>query len=306
MTLVLASVNSDAAVMVADCLVSRGTRPVDDEVTKITLITFEDARLAMSFTGLASVGVAKGRRGPALAGTFRTVEWLGDTLLDLGRTHGTMIPTLVALKERLTAEFPPLDLAVADRLLVLGFVGYRYSEGRSIKVVATLGNSSIVNGRYVGKASFDLAIEEVEGAGLLALGRDRAIVEASRLGLARLIEERRPPHGIAEKATEVIREAARQPASGGAIGELCMSVIVYAAPSSTPVSRHHADKPSGIVFLPHAVNVAAGGAFVLDPSISGGLPGEVPRSIVFPTVPRNAPCPCGSGRKYKRCHGRRL
>ncbi|MBV9250530.1 MAG: SEC-C domain-containing protein, partial [Acetobacteraceae bacterium] len=22
------------------------------------------------------------------------------------------------------------------------------------------------------------------------------------------------------------------------------------------------------------------------------------------TTPRNAPCPCGSGRKYKHCHGR--
>jgi preprotein translocase subunit SecA len=21
-------------------------------------------------------------------------------------------------------------------------------------------------------------------------------------------------------------------------------------------------------------------------------------------VPRNAPCPCGSGKKYKQCHGR--
>jgi preprotein translocase subunit SecA len=21
-------------------------------------------------------------------------------------------------------------------------------------------------------------------------------------------------------------------------------------------------------------------------------------------VPRNAPCPCGSGRKYKQCHGK--
>ncbi|MGB1553425.1 MAG: SEC-C metal-binding domain-containing protein, partial [Candidatus Puniceispirillaceae bacterium] len=21
-------------------------------------------------------------------------------------------------------------------------------------------------------------------------------------------------------------------------------------------------------------------------------------------VPRNAPCPCGSGRKYKHCHGK--
>ena len=24
---------------------------------------------------------------------------------------------------------------------------------------------------------------------------------------------------------------------------------------------------------------------------------------VIDKVPRNAPCPCGSGRKYKKCHG---
>jgi len=25
---------------------------------------------------------------------------------------------------------------------------------------------------------------------------------------------------------------------------------------------------------------------------------------VDPRTPRNAPCPCGSGKKYKHCHGR--
>ena len=25
---------------------------------------------------------------------------------------------------------------------------------------------------------------------------------------------------------------------------------------------------------------------------------------IFPGTPRNAPCPCGSGEKYKRCHGK--
>jgi preprotein translocase subunit SecA len=25
--------------------------------------------------------------------------------------------------------------------------------------------------------------------------------------------------------------------------------------------------------------------------------------ILFGGTPRNAPCPCGSGKKYKRCHG---
>jgi len=38
----------------------------------------------------------------------------------------------------------------------------------------------------------------------------------------------------------------------------------------------------------------AGGDDDLDPT--------EPRS--WGKVPRNAPCPCGSGKKYKQCHGR--
>ncbi|HEC64491.1 MAG TPA: hypothetical protein ENI23_04280 [bacterium] len=34
-------------------------------------------------------------------------------------------------------------------------------------------------------------------------------------------------------------------------------------------------------------------------------PSTLPSSIVeIPNVGRNAPCPCGSGKKYKNCHGR--
>jgi preprotein translocase subunit SecA len=35
-----------------------------------------------------------------------------------------------------------------------------------------------------------------------------------------------------------------------------------------------------------------------DPGLDEATKGEVPR------VGRNDPCPCGSGRKYKQCHGR--
>jgi preprotein translocase subunit SecA len=35
---------------------------------------------------------------------------------------------------------------------------------------------------------------------------------------------------------------------------------------------------------------------------AGSTPGNGSRASVG-EVARNAPCPCGSGRKYKRCHG---
>ena len=31
---------------------------------------------------------------------------------------------------------------------------------------------------------------------------------------------------------------------------------------------------------------------------------ERPDPMIFPPVGRNVPCPCGSGKKYKRCHGK--
>ncbi len=52
-------------------------------------------------------------------------------------------------------------------------------------------------------------------------------------------------------------------------------------------------------------------AFKASPSINGQVsewPAEKPQTIVrdTPKLGRNDPCPCGSGRKYKKCHGSAL
>jgi preprotein translocase subunit SecA len=56
-----------------------------------------------------------------------------------------------------------------------------------------------------------------------------------------------------------------------------------AAPKVNRVREQHGDEP-------------AGGA-------SEGAAAANPNQWVSDKVPRNAPCPCGSGRKYKKCHG---
>ena len=41
-----------------------------------------------------------------------------------------------------------------------------------------------------------------------------------------------------------------------------------------------------------------------DAAMSGRRPGEKQGTVVSTTkVGRNEPCPCGSGKKYKKCHG---
>ncbi len=51
-----------------------------------------------------------------------------------------------------------------------------------------------------------------------------------------------------------------------------------------------------------AVESGAGGAGEGGAAGEGGQAGN-PQQAISDKVPRNAPCPCGSGRKYKKCHG---
>ncbi|MDR2101564.1 MAG: SEC-C domain-containing protein, partial [Treponema sp.] len=49
---------------------------------------------------------------------------------------------------------------------------------------------------------------------------------------------------------------------------------------------------------------AAGGAGRSDAAASRSQPESVTVVRTYPKVGRNDPCPCGSGKKYKHCHGR--
>ncbi len=57
---------------------------------------------------------------------------------------------------------------------------------------------------------------------------------------------------------------------------------------------------AAIVFPPTQVAVEA-----FDAAVSGKRPGQTIKPVVReePKIGRNDPCPCGSGKKYKRCHG---
>jgi preprotein translocase subunit SecA len=48
---------------------------------------------------------------------------------------------------------------------------------------------------------------------------------------------------------------------------------------------------------------AAGGGNVMELEPRAPAPAAVPFVRAVPKVGRNEPCPCGSGRKYKHCHG---
>jgi preprotein translocase subunit SecA len=99
--------------------------------------------------------------------------------------------------------------------------------------------------------------------------------------------------GGAHKANRAARRkagaAARPAAAGARQGAASASGAGAAAPSGV------AAPPGGEVSTttPATASAVASTATNVEPSAE----------LEFGDVPRNAPCPCGSGRKYKRCHG---
>src|SRR5437762_11857041 len=64
------------------------------------------------------------------------------------------------------------------------------------------------------------------------------------------------------------------------------------APAATGVQRVQENRDE----------VAAGAGGAGQSPREGGQAGN-PQQAFSDKVPRNAPCPCGSGKKYKKCHG---
>jgi preprotein translocase subunit SecA len=83
------------------------------------------------------------------------------------------------------------------------------------------------------------------------------------------------------------------------------------APVDTPVEAPTDDEPRHAAEHPHIVAKGLGSPRVPQqltysaPDVDGEATegGGVEVVDEYGDVPRNAPCPCGSGRKFKRCHG---
>jgi preprotein translocase subunit SecA len=74
------------------------------------------------------------------------------------------------------------------------------------------------------------------------------------------------------------------------------------------LQAQHADAISPIQAMPGMDEPGAPGAPASAGNIMEMEPRSVPESAApfvrpMPKVGRNEPCPCGSGRKYKHCHG---
>jgi preprotein translocase subunit SecA len=144
-----------------------------------------------------------------------------------------------------------------------------------------------------------------DGIGLRAMGQKDPLTEYQREGFDMFGEMM---HAVAEDFVKYLLHAqvvAEQPAAAGGAPPAApadeppaVSNVQYSAPAD----------PSESQGLAGTAAARAGGAIVAP--TAGTATQEAP-AVNTPVVksewdktPRNAPCPCGSGKKFKLCHGR--
>ena len=188
------------------------------------------------------------------------------------------------------------------------FAGYQYdSSGAPRTFWCTVSN--FAEDRFSSVPTFSIG-EEPPPRGvtnyLLAAGAYRSVNAQAMIELGTLVDGLKSQSAIVGKAVEVLRAAAASPAAANSISSDCVSAVLPSRPELTAQSEFHSAKASNRLLGISSVDVRPGhGLMVLDPSITFGadLTGR-PAVVSLPKVGRNKPCPCGSGLKFKRCHGR--
>lgn len=296
MTLILALANKEHVIQISDRRLSSNGKLVDDESNKSAYLVTDDSQMIVGFTGLAEYGAFKAR------------EWILDML---SKSKSSEIRKVFEefrnnASKYFNTNYLLKSVPKKDKRLSVMFTGY---VGPWL-----IGNCIVTNYQ-----DFETRIDSTEcfdefRIHPLLCGRDKldtatfvqrvgawgAMTESDEQALRLMLIDKKPRRAIVNKAVSLVRKMSDRPKSGGTIGKQISSICLERGGES-PISGYHTTELKSETYLSDMVDLRS-----YTPNIQiSDIKIEVSGSpISTPKVGRNYPCPCGSGVKYKKCHGR--
>jgi hypothetical protein len=310
MTLIVVLANQQQVVQLSDRRLTNNGRmatvegELEDESNKAAVFICRNARLAVAYTGLAK------------AGHFLTKRWLPAALMESAAPDFLIMPTIDRFRKAATRDFASLHTsAPSDKRFSVVLVGYCYDEVPPRCYCWLVSNYDGLDGQPPHcEASHEFSAQVIgnnrpardDYGFVLVLGGDQAVSERDFASLRTLLLEKRPAQALVGKGVDVLRAAAESARSEQLIGKQCTSIVLPSNPSEEAVGEYHSAKVAHKRYYPSIISARGDGSgvFVLaDPEIEARDADDLPRIISVPKVGRNQLCPCGSGVKYKMCHG---
>lgn len=297
LTLIIGLLNHRQAILVSDRRFTVDGKLLDlgdDEKCKAAAFFCNDARMAVAFTGLAR------------AGKFETSRAILDGLLQAGAPDHLFLPTVGRFSSIMTEKIEETKLPKSACHLTIVFAGYRFDGQRARPEIWQMTNWADEKGRRQSTTDRTFVLWHAKNSlGIFGFGMCAGVLANDRLLLRRMVMQEKPHTAIVSKAVDAIRSAADSGKSKGLVGKQCDSIVVPADPRGGVLVDYHSSSPSDVAFLPSYVlsnsnsSLSCFGGFIQGSDQQGN-----PSLMAWPSVGRNRPCPCGSGKKFKRCHAK--
>jgi hypothetical protein len=275
---------------------------VSEEQEKAFTVETEDSRVCVSYTGLAKKNL--------FVGEFDTYRWLIESFIEAGPPDFRIYNVIERFAAIATKRFStdPWLRVVADHVRTLEIIvgGFLYSVDPPLGIWAQITNiqpdGSVGDFRatqWNEDRSSDDPFYVVRAIGYTApLPHDGCgpIVQS-------LLNPRASPDALISQISDVIDRVAQSPLSHNLVGRQLDTIELYRDPSQHPRSARVSAVASHRFSMPGSVMIKSDGSFAIGSFFMEADPANPP--IAVPRVHRNAPCPCGSRRPYRRCHGKK-
>lgn len=282
MTLIIAAGNNNFAVLAADRRLTCDGRIVEDEANKSTIFACPNARIAISFTGLAKYG------------SHSTENWLLEILRKILQSSLEIDDVIEKFKSEASLYFGKLNLHDSNRLLTFIFLGYTYGEQIELRCW-TVSNNHKNNREF----KLEEHIPDRSSGILLRIeGSQRHVYKSDLLKIREMLETNKPSHALQAKAYHTIKKTA---AIDPVVGQQANCTVIYKNTNQKMLSTYYSAHASRKVYGANSIfGFSTDGAMVTLGSEL--IVGESLPPTTVPKVEKNALCPCESGLKYRECH----
>lgn len=301
MSLVVLLGNSNQIILIGDRRITVGPTPLSEEYNKVGVLsrTGLPLRLGFGLAGVAAVGNLNVRR--------LVLEKISESFRVPGQAN---VRPVEQLCRRLDESFRDSGLlrgmSRADKRLSVILAGYDYREDPprlSYVFVSNFQNMESGDDQPIAGGFTHFSFREkrpcaVPISAVQRIGMWPALEEEDVRVLRRMLEETHSTRSIIACAAGIIRRAADRAAAHGLVGKQISWAVVPRDPTASPEFGY--DSEVTVTRVPVGTAILDG--WIIDGGFIGPSNGSA-KPMSFGRVRKNAPCPCGSGRRFRRCHG---
>lgn len=247
---------------------------------------------------------------------FITIKWLLNALHNVAVPDYTIGEILNRLKDNATEVFnndPILrNVPQEHKRLAVMFSGFINLDGNYKPGCAILSNfHNFKNNTAFEKANkkFELFLSSPSKSAdnptlVQRVGYWYSMSNTDIQNLRNILFDRKPFRAVEGKAVEIFRRIADNPRSNGMIGKQLTSIIIPSDNNTEVEANYFSEYVKRETYFPALVYLLPDQHLNVDNISITPVELDTP-PLSVPKVGRNSPCPCGSKKKYKHCHGKK-